>query len=409
MNIDNNKAKATDPKGRKLPKGMSYRRNRYCVKIKDRTGNRPERWFETYNEANTYLIEVQHQKNKGITPANDKMTVNALFEQFCETFSANCRPGTLASYKKRYNVSIQPCIGNMKVIGVKYSDCQGVLNRMHTEGYGKGKKYARKTIENVAVVLSKMFQFAVRDDLLVKSPAESLNIPRDAKESEETPYLETQDIHRFLDTVSHLSVYPQLVLLLETGLRVAELAGLKWSDVDFDKNVLKVERNLNYINYQWCFGPPKSRNGKRIVPLTDQARKILKDQREKDLALPAAPGFEDIIFRSRTGKPVHYTTYNNILREICARPENNLPKLSVHGLRHTFTTAMRLHGMDPLTLDKITGHTARNITDSVYVHITPEIMQNEMRRTRAKLEESIQKSIASKAPENGENVGKVSA
>lgn len=395
MNIDNKRVKATGPKGRKLPQGITYRPDRpkhYIAKYTDLNGKRHERACATYDEASNHLNQARCDKSKGITPANDKITVNALFEQFCETFSANCRPGTLASYKKRYNVSIQPCIGNMKVINVKYINCQKVLNDMQKNGYGDGKKYARKTIENVAVVISKMFQFAVLNDYLVKSPAQSLNIPRDAKEQEETPYLEVQDIHRFLDTVSHLSVYPQLALLLETGLRIAELAGLKWEDVDFDKNVLKVERNLNYIDYQWCFGPPKSRNGKRIVPLTDQARKILKDQREKDLALPAAPGYEDLIFRSRTGKPVHYTTYNNILRKICGMPENNLPALSVHGLRHTFTTAMRLHGMDPLTLDKITGHTARNITDSVYVHITPEIMQDEMRRTRAKLEESMQKS-----------------
>lgn len=56
-NLDNDKKpKATDPKGRKLPKGMTYRRNRYCVKIKDRSGNRREKWFDSYDAANAYIL-----------------------------------------------------------------------------------------------------------------------------------------------------------------------------------------------------------------------------------------------------------------------------------------------------------------------------------------------------------------
>lgn len=88
---------------------------------------------------------------------------------------------------------------------------------------------------------------------------------------------------KFLEVAKHSSNYNQYAFILQTGLRTGELIGLKWSDIDFDKRVMHIQRSMEYRYSvgEWRIGEPKSKSGYRDVPLTEEAVAILKNQKEK--------------------------------------------------------------------------------------------------------------------------------
>lgn len=140
----------------------------------------------------------------------------------------------------------------------------------------------------------------------------------------------------------------QYRFILQTGLRTGELVGLKWEDIDFEKKTLTISRSMEfrYKVGEWRVGPPKSKSGYRTIPLTDEAIRILKAQKEKN------------------------STYDTALFKICDKV--GIKRFSMHVLRHTFATRCIEAGMLPKTLQKILGHSNIGITMNLYVHITEE-------------------------------------
>lgn len=153
---------------------------------------------------------------------------------------------------------------------------------------------------------------------------------------------------KFLEGATGQSYENQYRFILQTGLRTGELVGLKWEDIDFEKKTLTISRSMEfrYKVGEWRVGPPKSKSGYRTIPLTDEAIRILKAQKEKN------------------------STYDTALFKICDKV--GIKRFSMHVLRHTFATRCIEAGMLPKTLQKILGHSNIGITMNLYVHITEE-------------------------------------
>ena len=128
---------------------------------------------------------------------------------------------------------------------------------------------------------------------------------------------------------------------------------------------------------EWRVGPPKSKSGYRTIPLTDEAIRILENQRAKNKKLKLIPiEWNDTVFLCRNGTPVKNSTYDTGLFKYCDRV--GIPYFSMHVLRHTFATRCIEGGMKPKTLQKILGHSNIGITMNLYVHITEDEKHREI-------------------------------
>ena len=131
-------------------------------------------------------------------------------------------------------------------------------------------------------------------------------------------------------------------------------------------------------------GPPKSKSGYRTVPLTEEAIRILKAQKEKNSRIKVVSlEWADQVFLCRKGEPVKNSTYDTGLFKIC--DEVGIKRFSMHVLRHTFATRCIEGGMKPKTLQKILGHSNIGITMNLYVHITVEEKLKEINQVSAVL------------------------
>lgn len=218
-----------------------------------------------------------------------------------------------------------------------------------------------------------MLEFAKENDVIINNPCKKsvksdMGKPSDKKEA---LTLETQK--KFLEGATGQSYENQYRFILQTNLRTGELVGLKWEDIDFENKTLTIQRSMEfrYKVGEWRVGPPKSKSGYRTIPLTDEAIRILKAQKEKNRKIKVIPmEWSEQVFLCRKGEPVKNSTYDTALFKICDKV--GIKRFSMHVLRHTFATRCIEGGMMPKTLQKILGHSNIGITINLYVHITEE-------------------------------------
>jgi integrase len=168
-------------------------------------------------------------------------------------------------------------------------------------------------------------------------------------------------------------------LAVSTGMRQMELLGLKWTDLDWVKQTLRIERQLARSDSENVrFSPPKTKLGKRTISLGDQTIQVLQRwndmQNEERKAAGEKWKEHGLMFTSKVGTPVFY---RNLLRDFkLLLQDAGLPDIRFHDLRHTAASLMLNHGIPVIVVSRRLGHAKPSITLDVYGHLIPS-MQNE--------------------------------
>lgn len=355
-----------DLKGKELGVGITQQKNGlYNAGFVDKLGKRRVKRFKKLQECRKWLDEAKYiDEHSSITEAN-AMMVDAWFEYWISIKEKTVRPNTVRNYRERYHRNISKVIGKMLLIDVKPIHCQKIFSDMADEGY------KTTTIYQTRIALYNMLDFAKENDVIINNPCKK-SVKSDMGQPSDKKEALTIDVQRkFLEAARDQSYENQYRFVLQTGLRTGELVGLKWDDIDFKNKTLTISRTMEYRYKvgEWRIGPPKSGSGYRTVPLTDEAIRILKAQKEKNSKIKVIPmEWADQVFLCRKGEPVKNSTYDTALFKICDKV--GIKRFSMHVLRHTFATRCIEAGMMPKTLQKILGHSNIGITMNLYVHIT---------------------------------------
>lgn len=363
-----------DLKGKELGEGIVQRANgTYQARFVDKFGKRRQKKSKKLQEVRQWLADATYiDKHSDLDQAAD-MLVDAWFEYWIGIKKQTVRPNTVRNYSERYERNIKSVIGNKLLTDVKPVHCQQIFSNMAEEGY------KTTTIYQTRIALYNMLEFAKENDVLINNPCKKSVKSDMGKPSEKKEALTIDVQKKFLEAVVGYSYENQYRFVLQTGLRTGELAGLKWSDIDFKNRTMKIERTMEYRYSvgEWRVGPPKSKSGYRTIPLTDEAIRILENQKAKNKSLKLVPiEWSDTVFLCRKGTPVKNSTYDTGLFKYCDRI--GIPRFSMHVLRHTFATRCIEGGMKPKTLQKILGHSNIGITMNLYVHITEDEKHREI-------------------------------
>ena len=185
-------------------------------------------------------------------------------------------------------------------------------------------------------------------------------------------------------------------------MRVGELTGLRWRDVDFDTGFISVNHTLVYYNHRdelgtyFSINTPKTDAGKREIPMIEGVREAFEMERRYQeengiVSKSRIDGFDDFIFVNRNGEVQHQGTLNKALKRI-ARDCNDkvllehdieegptlLPNFSCHILRHTFATRLCEAGVNLKVIQDILGHVDVSTTMNIYVDAMKELKKKEM-------------------------------
>ena len=340
-------------------------------------------------------------------------TLNDLFERYLG-LKSDVRETTKALYTKYYDRYVRSAIGSRAVGSIKYTHVLGLYMHLINDN-----NLSVATLIPVNAVLHSMFQIAVRDEIIRSNPVsgvlgeckktakEEHNGAEDARKS-----LTVEEQRCFMDFVlkeRRAAPYRlMLTVLFGTGVRVGELFGLTWSDVDFTKGTLKICRSLGYgkrLNEKCDFfvNSPKTKKGRRIIPMTGAVRDALWKEYEirsiTGFCEKVVDGVSGFVFWKDNGNLYRDTDINRVLESLtdaCNKWETEraaaekrepvlVPKFSVHQIRHT--VASRLVEVEPniKTVQAILGHASAAMTLDVYAEAMPDSKAETMKKFEAGL------------------------
>ena len=360
-------------RGKELGKGLSQRKDgRYSARFISVTGKRIEKYFDKVREAERWLAEAREQDCKNGLGISPEITYSEWFEYWLTNIKGTTiRHNTQRNYRERFEVNIKPVIGRMRLCDIKPLHCQQVLNKMKDN-------YAGSSINQTLIAMATSFKSAVDNDLIAKNPVNSsVKSPKTIDKKERV--LTREEQAKFLEAAKGTPYQYQFELLLQTGLRIGELIGLIWDNIDFEKRIIKIDRTMEfrYSFGDWVIGPPKSASGVRTIPMTQKAYDILMYKyAERELRKVNEERFTNIVFLNRNGQPLKNSSYDTYIYRIADKA--GIDRISMHTLRHTFATRCIEGGMKPKTLQQILGHSNIGITMNLYVHITEEEKEKEM-------------------------------
>lgn len=185
--------------------------------------------------------------------------------------------------------------------------------------------------------------------------------------------------------------YDVIFILFNTGLRISEFCGPTVSDIDFEKNRIKVDHQLiRASNMKYILQAPKTEKGIRYIPMTvevaDCFRRIIS-RRKRVRSEPVIGGRVGFLFLDKNSKPTVAQHWEKYMQRIREKYNNDigrlpLPVITPHICRHTFCTNMARNGMNPKTLQYLMGHSEIGVTLDVYTHLGLEDAAAELHRMK---------------------------
>ena len=381
-----------------LKKGESQRKDgRYSYRWTADDGTRHTVYALSLEELREKEQQIARDLSDGIRAETKNTTLNDLFELWC-TLKRGLKDNTFQNYKYMYNLFVRDGLGKSRVSMIKKSDIRRFYNTLID---GKYLKVA--TLETVHGILHQVFRLAVEDGYVRQNPTE--NMMREMKQAHnlgrpKRKALTVLEQSLFVDFLrrspQYRHWYPVFAVMLGTGLRVGEVVGLRWCDIDLERGIIDINHTLVYYNHgtgngcSFGINTPKTKGSNRIVPMMDTVKDAFLEerefQRENGISCRASiEGYSDFIFINRFGDTQHQGTLNKALARIIRDCNDEvldahkgksepvlLPHFSCHSLRHTFTTRMIEADMNVKVVQEILGHADISTTLDIYADVTED-------------------------------------
>ena len=308
------------------------------------------------------------EENVGIDYGRSKTyTAGNWLEVWYENYAKiKMRPSSYLNYRGYIENHIKPQLGKIPLNDLTTLHLQQFYKKLLAEGrveriesQKQPKGLSAKTVRNIHQIISSALKLAIEQRLIARNPAEGCALPK--AERKEMQTLPVEQLTSFLREAKDSGVYELYYLDLATGLRRGELLGLKWTDIDLDRGVLKIQRAISRQNGKVVEAPLKTKNAYRTLPLSADAIDVLKAQKNK-------VGSSEWVFPSPTGGPMSPDSVLHMLQRVLKRA--GLPRIRFHDLRHTFATLALQNGVDIKTVSGMLGHFSAGFTLDTYAHVT---------------------------------------
>jgi len=277
------------------------------------------------------------------------------------------KQSTLERYEQNIRVHLAPVLGDIKIQNLQTAHLQDLyLKKIET--------LSPRTVQYIHTTANAALNQAEKEGLIIKNPARAAKLPKIPKREIET--YSKEDVEAFLKLSKERTRYfPALLLSVATGLRRGEILGLRWADLDLKKGKLTVKRTLARTENGLSFEEPKSELSKRSLQLPCFVVKTLEEHRKKQLEekIKYKPIYEDnnLVFCTEHGRPVFPRNFSRVFENIAKKlHEEGRPRLTLHGLRHTYATLAIEAGVPVKTVQENLGHHSASFTLSIYAHAT---------------------------------------
>lgn len=283
-------------------------------------------------------------------------TLAEFFGAFAHLVAEGLTSNSWAAYMRAWRLRVEPTLGYLPLRDLR------PLVIMSARASWSGQE---STKDDAIALLSRILDYAVMDELLLTNPCRSLRRSR-GKAHEPDPTsraLDDLQVRRMLDLTAE-TPFGQRALagLVFTGLRLGELVGLRWDDVDEGRGYLNVRRTFSPDGHGRLAERPTKSGRNRLVPILDELRPWLDAARE---------GGHDHVFTGVRGGAFDSGNLSRAVRwpvirdQIAKFPDG--PPLHFHDLRHTYVSRLARIGVAPASIQRVVGHASITTTE-LYTH-----------------------------------------
>ncbi len=344
-------------------------RDRWVAEITLETGKRKKAYCKTRQEAQRKKNEMLRELERGMLATGPQRKLGEYIQDWLEnTHKSKLRLSVYLNYRKHVK-HIVAGLGDIWLQKLTPQQVQSFLTKKLDEGLSP--KYVREMLGVLRLALKNAVQWGY----ISRNVCELVTRPRVPKH--DIAPLTLEQAQRFRQHLQGHRFEVLITMAVVTGMRRGELLSLRWSDIDFQRNVLQVLHTVDrFTGYGYVEGEPKSAAGVRSIRLPGFLVEMLKQhQREQMARKRRAKRWEerDLVFPNLRGGYLHPNHLGEAFRALLEQA--GLPPIRFHDLRHSAATILLSMGVNIKVIQEMLGHSDISITLRVYGHLLPSMQQ----------------------------------
>ena len=376
------------------------------------TGKRKQQTFTVHGakrDAERELRDSLHSLEAGSYIKPSRITLGQWLEQWCQSYVAmHCSTRTAESYQSEVRRHIIPALGTIPLTRLQPQHLETYYARALSQGRIDGRGgLSPRTVQYHHRILSEALSHAVKMGLLGRNVAEVVDPPRVERTNWET--LAPEDVPKFLEAAQEAPYYELFYMALYTGMRLGELLGLRWCDVDLDMASLSVVQALYKRSGVCKMVEPKSSRSRRRIALSPSLALLLRqykaDQQAQRILLGEPLADSGLVFSHIDGKPLDPGVVSHTFAKVLRKA--GLPHIRFHDLRHSHATLLLKAGIHPKIVSERLGHANIGITLDTYSHVLPGLQERAAERFDEMLEPGVIAEDVSKMLTKGPSLDSV--
>lgn len=348
-------------------------KDRWVATIKDpETGKRLVRYAKSQREANALLEQMKNDIRQGALIAKSRQTLGKYLQDWFESVQKqSVRKTTYLKQEPLLYKVILPTIGHIQLQKLTPQHVQKFYSDKLSEGWKPG------SIRNLQKILHKALNNAVRWKLVVRNVCDLISLPRQIAYKAQT--LTKEQTMQLLKASQGHPLEPLIMLALTTGMRHGEIAALRWRDIDFTANTLKITSTVTFISgHGYVEGEPKTEKSKRTIVLPRFVIRSLKEHRLRQMEMRLKAGSlwqdRDLVLCNAYGNYRNPATTLQAFHRLLSRI--GLPLMRIHDLRHSAATLLiMVMKMPPNLVQELLGHDDIETTLGMYTHADLEMQR----------------------------------
>jgi integrase len=331
--------------------------------------------FRARKDAEAAMCKVMTAVEERSYVAPTRITVREyLLREWLPAIKGTIRPTTFASYATHVEGHIVPALGSLQLARLSAQAINAFYAKLLENGRLQGKgSLSPATVRRVHATLHRACRDAVRWQRLAVNPVDAADPPRGQSKQRELPAWNAEQLAGFLAFVKDDRLFALWRLLSMTGARRGEALGLRWEDLDVEAATITIRRALVPMGAEVLISEPKTQRGRRTIALDPATLVVLKAHaaRQADEQSASDAWSESgYIFTTEDGEPLDphriSKAFERHLREAA------LPRIPLHGLRHTYATLALSSGVNPRIVSGRLGHSTVALTLDIYSHVLPQ-------------------------------------
>ena len=334
-------------------------------------GKQRSLYGKTRDAVTQKMRDAQRSAEQGIPLVDQRTRVDQFLTSWLQdSVRPSVRPSTYRSYEAHVRVHLNPALGHIPLVKLQPAHVQQLMNRQLEDGL------SANTVLRIRATLRRALNQAMKWGVVSRNVATLVDPPKAPRYEIEA--VSPERAKAILEAVRGHQHEALVTTALATGMRLGELLGLHWADVDLSAAQLRVRWALQRVEGKRILVEPKTDRARRVIPLADVAVDSLRQQQVRQRAFKSSAS-EDwaehgLVFTTASGGPLSGENVSRSFHRILKSA--GLPRMRFHDLRHACASLLLVQGASPRVVMEILGHSGISMTMNTYSHVLPSLQRD---------------------------------